>query len=69
MTEKRLYELNSLQETIRGFEKLLLEIEKDHWVRFKTPSHEIPLPIPLRCELKEWVEQQLSEARKKFEEA
>lgn len=69
MTEKRLYELNSLQETIRGFEKLRSELEKDHWVRFKTPDHEIPLQVPLRRELLEWVTQQLTEAKKKFEEA
>ena len=69
MTEKRLYELNSMQETIRGFEKLRSELEKDHWVIFKTPSHEISLPIPLRRALLEWVTQQLTEAKKKFEEA
>ena len=69
MTDKRLYELNCMKETIRGFEKLLSDLERDHWVRFKTPDHEIPLPIPLRCSLKEWVEQQLAEAKKEFEEA
>lgn len=69
MTEKRLYELNSMQETIRGFEKLRSDLEKDYWVKFKTPNQEISLPVPLRGALLEWVTQQLTEAKKKFEEA
>lgn len=69
MTDKELFRLNDLQATIRGLEKLISEIENDHWVKFQTPSREIPVPITLRVSLKEWAERQLAEAKKEFEEA
>ena len=69
MTDKELFRLNSLQQAIRSYEKVLSELEKDHWLSFKTPSCEVPLPIPHRCDLKEWIEQQLAKAKKEFEEA
>ena len=69
MTDTELYRLNSLKEAIRGYEKVLAELEKDHWVSFKTPSGEVPLPVSQRYALKEWVEQQLAKVKKEFEEA
>lgn len=69
MTNEKLGELVELQRGIRNFEILLKKMEKDYWVRIETPEGvSFHLPSALHDSFQKWVDEQLADMKKRFEE-
>ena len=69
MTDEKLNDLIEIQRGIRAFESLKSDFQNQHWVRIEGPSTpQFRLPLPLYESLEKWVDEQLADMKKRFEE-
>ena len=69
MTNEKLGELVDLQRGIRDFEALRKNMENKWWVRIESPNGvNFQLPARLHDSFQRWVDEQLVDMKKRFEE-
>lgn len=69
MTNEKLGELVDLQRGIRDFETLQKNMENKWWVRIESPDGvKFRLPTSLYDSFQRWVDEQLVDMKKRFEE-
>ena len=69
MNNEKLGELVELQRGIRHFESLQNDMSKRYWVRIEAADTPIfNLPSDLYANFQKWVDEQLADMKKRFEE-